>query len=129
MSARGAFQSVQSSLRNAVLPVPNSPEERTGTSPAVAVLILPGNNDPGMLETLLCKSFADTPENQCINAFFDCIEALPDVSIKRPDKARAHAYLTTKPEPHLSVGVAEKRDYWDLDHRIFGRIRDFFKLL
>lgn len=128
-SAAGAFQSVQASLENAALPVPNRPETRTDTSPAVAVLILQGNNQPGMLETMLCESFADTPENDCIDAFFDCVDALPNASIKRPEKARARAYLTTKPDPHLSVGVAAKRDYWDLDHPVFDRVRDFLKSL
>lgn len=128
-SAAGAFQSVQSSLKNAALPVPNRPERRTDTSPAVTVLILPGNNQQGMLETLLCESFAATPENDCINAFFACVDALPNASIKRPEKARAHAYLTTKSDPHLSVGVAAKRNYWDLDHPIFDRVRDFLKTL
>lgn len=128
-SAAGAFQSVQSSLKNAALPVPNMPERRTDTSPAVTVLILPGNNQQGMLETLLCESFAGTPENDCIDAFFACVDALPNASIKRPEKARAHAYLTTKSDPHLSVGVAAKRNYWDLDHPIFARVRDFLKTL
>ena len=128
-SAAGAFQSVQSSLKNAALPVPNRPERRTDTSPAVTVLILPGNNQQGMLETLLCESFAGTPENDCIDAFFACVDALPNASIKRPEKARAHAYLTTKSDPHLSVGVAAKRNYWDLDHPIFARVRDFLKTL
>ena len=128
-SAESAFQSVQSSLKNAALPVPNMPERRTDTSPAVTVLILPGNNQQGMLETLLCESFAGTPENDCIDAFFACVDALPNASIKRPEKARAHAYLTTKSDPHLSVGVAAKRNYWDLDHPIFDRVRDFLKTL
>lgn len=128
-SAAAAFQSVQSSLKNAALPVPNKPETRTGTRPAVTVLILPGNDQQGMLETMLCESFADTPENDCIDTFFDCVEALPNASIKRPEKARAHAYLTTKPDPHLSVGVAAQRNYWDLDHRVFGHVRDFLTSL
>lgn len=128
-SAESAFQSVQSSLKNAALPVPNMPERRTDTSPAVTVLILPGNNQQGMLETLLCESFAGTPENDCIDAFFACVDALPNASIKRPEKARARAYLTTKSDPHLSVGVAAKRNYWDLDHPIFDRVRDFLKTL
>ena len=67
--AQAAFQSVQSSLSNAGLPVPNRLEQRTVSSPAVTVLILPGNNRPGMLETLLCQSFVDTPEealHQCL---------------------------------------------------------------
>ena len=126
-SAGSAFQSVQSSLRNAELPVPDSPAKRTGISPAVTVMILPGDNRSGMLETLLCESFADTSVDPCIDDFFACVENLSDVSIKNPDKARAHAYLITKPDPHFSVGVAAKKDYWNLDHRVFGNVRDFLQ--
>ena len=128
-SAGGAFQSVQSALRNAELPVPDSPAERTDTSPAVTVLILPGDNRQGMLETLLCESFADNPVEECIDDFFKCVESLPDVSIERSDKARAHAYLTTKPNPHFSVGVGAKNDYWNLDHSVFSTVRDFLQTI
>ena len=127
-SARGAFQSVQSSLRNAELSVPGRPAERTDISPAVAVLILPGDNREGMLETLLCESLADDPVNHCIDDFFECVESLQDVSIGSPDKARARVYLTTKSRPHLSVGVAAKSKYWDLDHMVFNPIRDFLRM-
>ena len=126
-SAQAAFQSVQSSLENAGLPVPNQPERRVGGSPAVTVLILPGNSRPGMLETLLNETFVNTPEEACINAFFECVEDSSGVPIQRPHKARAQAYLATKPEPHLSVGVAAKRDYWDLDHPVFNRVRQFLR--
>ncbi len=128
-SAEGAFQSVQSSLRNAGLPVPNQPEERTGGSPAVTVLILPDSNRPGMLETLLNETFANTQVDGCINDFFGCVEDASGVPLQRPHKARAQAYLATKPEPHLSVGVAAKRDYWDLDHPIFDQVRQFLRNL
>lgn len=128
-SAERAFQSVQSSLERARLPVPDSPAERTDTNPAVTVLILPGDNRQGMLETLLCESFADNPVEGCIDDFFKCVESLPDVSIERSDKARAHAYLTTKPNPHFSVGVAAKNDYWNLDHNVFSTVRDFLQTI
>ena len=128
-SAQAAFQSVRSSLENAGLPVPNQPERRAGSSPAATVLILPGDNSPGMLETLLNETFANTPEEACINAFFECVEGSSGVPIQRPHKARAQAYLATKPEPHLSVGVAAKRDYWDLNHPVFNRVRQFLTAL
>lgn len=128
-SAERAFQSVQSSLERAKLPMPDSPAERTDTSPAVTVLILPGDNRQGMLETLLCESFADDLVEECIDGFFKCVGSLPDVSIERSDKARAHAYLTTKPNPHFSVGVAAKNDYWDLNHNVFSTVRDFLQTI
>ena len=122
---RVAFQSVRSSLQNAGLSIPALPGDRTDTKPSVTVLILPGDNRPGMLETLLCESFKDEPENRCIDGFFDCFESIPGMSIDRPYKARAHAYLATRPDPHVSVGVAAKNGYWNLDHPVLGDVRDF----
>ena len=127
-SAASAFASIQSSLENAGLTAPDSPGERTGADPSVTVLILPDGKRKGMLETLLCESFAGTPVDECIDGFFECVEAVGE-SVKRPDKARAWAYLTTMPDPHHSVGVAAKRGYWDLDHDAFGNVRDFLEKL
>ena len=57
-----AFQSVKANLRNAGLVAPEEPEKLScDAQPAVGVLILPGQGEPGMLETLLCKTFADAP--------------------------------------------------------------------
>ena len=70
--ALSAFQSVQSSLRAAALPVPNRSTEETGTEPAVNVFILPGDGGDGMLETLLCRTIAGTAVDRCIDSFFRC---------------------------------------------------------
>lgn len=127
-SAESALQSIQSSLRKAGLETPDSPGKRISADPSVTVLILPDGKRKGMLETLLCESFAGTPVDECIDGFFECVEAVGE-SVKRPDKARAWAYLTTMPDPHHSVGVAAKRGYWDLDHDAFGNVRDFLEKL
>ena len=123
--ARAAFQSVQSSLRNNGLGVPSDPGERVDSEPAVSVLILPGNGDPGMLETLLWRSFAGSPEDICLDSFFECLND----SIDQPHKARILAYLATKPHPHGSINVAAQRGHWDLDHSAFGELRDFIRFL
>jgi hypothetical protein len=123
--AVSAFQSVRSSLENAGLPSPAQPGYPTDSDPKVTVLILPGDNRPGMLETLLCESFKDSPEDQCIDGFLNCVNAISGISVDRPYKARAHAYLATKPDPHVSVGVAAKNGYWDLDHPVLGDVRSF----
>lgn len=124
-----AFQSVQSSLRNAKLSVPNRHGERTEDSPAVTVLILPGDGREGMLETLLCQSIEDSPEKTCIDTFLKCISKLHGEDIKRPDKAFVHAYLASRPDPHVSVGVAAKKKYWDLGHSVLDGIRRFLRQL
>ncbi|MDE0003198.1 MAG: hypothetical protein OXQ29_10930 [Rhodospirillaceae bacterium] len=125
--ALSAFHSVQSSLRNARLPIPRRPAEEIGR-PAVSVFILPGNRGDGMLETLLCETFADSAVDHCIDGFFSCTEAAGS-PISRGDKARARAYLVTKPHPHVSVGVAAQKGYWDFEHGAFDGVRGFLEVL
>ncbi len=130
-SAEGAFQKVQDTLRNAELPVPDCSEKRKVDGRlAVDVLILPGGNQTGMLETLLCQSFAGTEVDGCIKEFFQCVKPLLEKPIKphQKDKAQAFAYLATRPNPHHSVGVAaKKKDWGDLDSPVFGRVRSFLE--
>ncbi len=87
----GAFESVQGALEHAGLTAPDAPERRIEGPPAVNVLILPGANRPGMLETLLCDTFAEEPVRPCIDAFFTCVEAKLREAPHRPEKARARA--------------------------------------
>ena len=125
VSEDAAFRSVQSSLANADLPVPAAVGEPAEENPRVAALILPGGGNPGMLETVLCRTIGDRDVNRCIDDFFECVEQLPDQAIDNPDKSRAFAYLTTRRNPHHSVGVAAKAGAWDLDHAAFDDIKDF----
>lgn len=136
-SADRAFRSVRTSLRNAndairssgvEFPVPDRPEQLVGERPALNVLILPGDGQDGMLETLLCRTFAGSGVDRCIDGFFRCAEESGS-AIHRPDKARARAYLATTPDPHVSVGVAAKKGHWGLDHRVFDRVRSFLRSL
>ena len=92
-------------------------------------MILPGDNQSGMLETLLCKSFKETPVDGCIDKFIDCARGLSDTEIQRLDKARAHAYLATRPLPHVSVGVAAQKGYWPFGHDVFADVRTFLRNL
>ena len=126
--AWSAFQSVQSSLRRFELPVPDRPTERVGTDCTVSVFVLPGDTNEGMLETLLCGTFANTEVDRCIDAFFRCTANSGD-PVQHPEKARAHAYLTTMPHPHVSVGVAAQKGYWDFDHEVFDGVRRFLRSL
>ena len=125
-SAESAFQSVQSTLERAGLSVPDRPEALSDGKPIVSVLLLPGQGKPGMLETILCETFAGSAEDACISHFFDCVAEAGKVGIRRPDKARAWAYLTTKPDPHHSVGYAAAKGYWgDLNQPAFRIVQDF----
>ena len=126
-SAEAALRSVESSLRNAGLPAPG--DAAAGSTPTVHVLILPDGEEPGMLETLLCQTFATDPVNDCIDEYFDCARLHSGVELRRPDKARAQAFLATRPSPGVSVGVAAKKSYWPLDHEAFAGVRSFLRAL
>ena len=128
-SADSAFASVQSALSNASLAVPDQPATSAPGRPNVSVLVLPDGEDSGMLETLLCKTFADTPVDRCIDELFTCVKSVLSKELKRPEKARCHAWLATKPDPHLSVGFAAKRGYWNLDHSALAGVRAFLEAL
>ena len=119
-----AFQSVRDTLERASLPAPQRPDESIGQDPSVRVLILPGDGQPGMLETLLCRTLAENPVARCIDDFLRCAEESGQ-HVQRPDKARAHAWLATQPLPQVSVGVAALKGYWNLDHHALEGIREF----
>ena len=57
--AARALESVRGCLERVELPVPAAVGERADGRPGTAVMILPGNNRAGMLETLLCETFVD----------------------------------------------------------------------
>ena len=126
-SAEAALRSVESSLRNAGLPAPGDAE--AGRAPVVRVLILPDGEEPGMIETLLCRSVAEDAVMSCVDDFFECVADLPDVEIRNLHKARAQAYLATRQTPGVSVGVAAQKGYWPLDHDAFSEVRDFLSAL
>ncbi len=127
--ALSAFQSVKSALENNDLPSPEKPCKFLSDRPGPGVLILPGDNAEGMLETLLCRTIAEEPEYICIDEFFRCIKKRTGNSIKRPDKSLAFSFLSTREHPELSVGVAAKKGYWNLDHAALNHVRDFLKQL
>jgi len=129
LNAQSAFQSVQSSLRNAGLAAPAQPVAREGASPSVSVFILPDNRNAGMLETLLCQTFQGEPIDDCIGDFLSCARSAGGEGLRNPDKSRAHAFLSTMPRPEVSVGVAARRSYWNLDHPAFKEIRAFLRTL
>lgn len=126
-SAQSAFQSVRSALDKANLARPDAVGAVAPGDPAVSVLVLP-EDGAGMLETVLARSFAGTKEDGCIDRFFACIQR-DGSKLQRPDKARTTAFLATTRNPHVSVGVAAKKEVWSFDHDAFRTIREFLSRL
>lgn len=81
-----------------------------------------------MLETLLCRTFAGTEMDRCIDGFLQCAEESGS-PIHRRDKSRAHAWLATRQDPHVSVGHAARKGYWNFDHEAFDGVRQYLRAL
>ena len=126
-SAQSALQSVRSALRKANLALPDGTGTGMPGNPMVSVLVLP-DDGAGMLETVLARSFAGTREDDCIERFLQCVTA-DGRTIRRPEKARACAYLATTNDPHVSVGVAAKKGVWDFEHAAFSKVGEFLSRL
>ena len=128
-SATDAFNSVQDALDHAGLPVPTGVGATADGRPSVAVLILPDGKSPGMLESVLRASVRDTSVGTCIDEFLGCAERLAGCEIGRPQKAFVHAFLATRPDPHVSVGVAAQKGYWNFEHPVVDGVRSFLSTL
>ena len=96
----------------------------SGEWPTTSTFVLPDNSRPGMLETLICDSFAHEPISKCIDNYFSCI-ASHDNEFAPSFKARAFAYIAASKKPNVSVGVAAKASIWKLGDPVFEDLRRF----
>lgn len=127
--ASDALASVRGALDNAGLPAPSVPDTIADGPPHVSVLILPDGESPGMLESVLGETVRGTPVADCIDEFLKCAERDGESEIRRPQKAFVHAFLSTRPDPHVSVGVTAQKGYWDFDHPVLDGVRSFLSAL
>ncbi len=103
----------------------------SGANPQVAVMILPGITQKGMLEDVCLESKinANDPAMPCLDDYFNCLSSTGITMPTKMSKAKMHAFLASRPEPDLRLyESAEKTDYWDWGDPAFGVIRDFLQL-
>jgi hypothetical protein len=116
--ATKAFESICYTLRHVKLPCPAGHAQFTVGPPRVGIFIVPNGVDDGMLETLCLMSVASLPEFPCVDSYFQCLQghgAVPNSL----HKARAHAWLASRPEPDRRVGEAAQAGYWSWDSDAF----------
>lgn len=123
------FQSVSGALKDANLPMPSEPLERTGDNPTVSIFILPDNKTPGMLETICLQSVHDDPAIGCIDQFFTCVEQKVGSLPKNMYKARVQAFLASKEKPGLRLAEAADKGYWPWEDPTFDLIKKFLRAL
>ena len=127
-SSQSAFQSVCDALRYVNLPVPSNPLTSQGQNPKVTVMILPDENNSGMLEDLCLRAVESEPEVKCVKQYFQCLQQYIDLP-KNISKAKVQAYLASKPKSGLRLGEAAQAGYWPLEDEIFEPMINFLQLI
>ena len=126
-----AFQAVCDALDNAGWSVPAAVETPTGDAPQVAVLILPGAGQPGMLEDLILESLASNPILACVDAFFACLPAPAVPPPNKRAKARVATVLSSGSRPGRPVHIASLPGYgyWSWTSPAFDGAKEFLRSL
>jgi hypothetical protein len=127
--AKGAFQSVQGSLKKNGYPCPKNQLQLAGGSPAVVVMILPGNGREGMLEDLCLESVKRDPAVACLDEYFRCLNKAGLKKSKNISKARVHAFLASREIPDKRLGEAAQAKYWRLDSGAFRELKKFILMV
>lgn len=109
-SAAAALQSVSGSLAHVGLPFPPAHGQFAPRPPRVGIFIVPNGIDDGMLETVCVASVSTAPEFHCLDDYFQCLQGHGNIS-NSLHKARAHAWLASRPDPDKRVGEAAQAGY------------------
>jgi hypothetical protein len=125
--AQAALQSVQSSLRNAGLPSPQTFLTPVGDLPRVSVFIMPDNSGSGALEDLCLKALDDDPARDCVDDFLQCVKGSVTAPPQNTSKAKMHAFLASRQDPELRLGEAAQRGYIPWGHPSFAPLTEFLR--
>ena len=128
-NAHSALESVQSGLRNVGLPIPQTFLSPAGNGPTVSVFIMPDNDGPGALERLCLNAWAEDPAMPCVDAFMQCVQDNADKPPVAADKARLHAFLASREDPDLRLGLAAQRGYLPWHRPAFAALSTFLRNL
>lgn len=128
-SAQSAFQSVQDSLRNAGLAVPNDYVTSAAGPPRTSAFIMPDNGSNGALEQLCLAALTEDPAMPCVEEFLTCVNGRLTVPPRDQQKARIHAFLASREDSELRLGEAAQRGYIDWNHAAFNDLAQFLRNL
>lgn len=128
-NARGAFESVCGALGRAGLTVPAAAEVFEGTRPKVAVMILPDVSTVGMLETVCLSAVECDPVMPCVREYLACVAKSIPACPGNTEKARLHAFLSSRPKPDLLVGEAACAGYFPWESPAFDTMKRLLKAM
>ena len=131
-SAQSAFQSLQSALLGAALPVPSEPFLTWADGqPSVSVAILPDGGSSGCLEDLCLQSLRHNANGDtvmaCVDQYLSCRSEPPVVGSGRYSKSRLHTFLAVGERPGLRLGEAADAGIWDWESPVLQPLADFLR--
>ena len=118
---KASFQSVQTALANAGLPVPKKEIVPAGENPRVSVLMIPGIEESGSLEALCLQAVSDCPAISCVESYIDCLKKNKLKLQTNIYKAKLQAYLASLDEYTRDLGLAAKKSVWPFTSPAFNR--------
>lgn len=124
---KSAFQSVTDALKKNKLSAPPKVLKPTGKKPRVTVMIIPGINQPGMLEDICLKSVEKDTAMKCVDEYFKCLKKKGVDQPKNMSKARVHTFLASRKDPEKRLGEAAQANYWNFDSHAFDDTKKFLK--
>ena len=125
-------KSIRHALSDRNLPSPPAPLQKSSDGKLqVAYLVVPHDQECGMIEDVCLDSVSTDPAMQCVDHYFDCID---QANTRGPNqvwrsKARVHAFLASREDPRLRLGEAAQRGVWPLESDAFRHLRELLNLL
>lgn len=116
--AKAATISIQRSMAQANMPVPQKPFEYTqNSSVKTAFMIFPGpGHREGRLDDLCLLTVEDDPLLECVDDYLECAKAKNE-PLPRIHKSKLHCFLAGKKDyAGLPIGLASREHAWDFDH-------------
>lgn len=131
-NAADRFRSICTHLKNSKYSVPSTQLTKTESKPSVIVLTVP-RNEQGMIEDICLKSVSNDPAMKCVDHYIECVSYLSNSgSLDTPrnlSKAKLQAFLASRKEPGLRMGIAAKGKCFPFDDSAFDDIKQLLKLL
>lgn len=127
--ASAAFQSICSSLTHAGLPIPPAVLQYSVGNPQTIAIVIPPSSNTGKLESLCLSSVSQDPATSCVDSYINCLSLLPKFGMPHDIiKAKAHAFLSSRPEPDKKLGEAALAGYFPFSSAVFDQLRTTLSL-
>ena len=128
-NAVSAFNSVNDALNGVGFSTPAESLMPVGTKPKIVILIVPHGESSGALEDVCLKSVADDPAMICVEEYMKCVQEHVEDQPSNISKARLQAFLSSRKEPEMRLGVAAREGYLNWDHAAFEPLKQLLRML